>query len=456
MELFFLELILFILLLGLSAFFSSSETALFSLDDMQLEQMRRDNHPRIGLIEKLLASPRRLIISILIGNELVNVSASVLSASMVIILMGAENKWINILIMVPILLLFGEITPKTLAIRNNVAFASFESRPLEMFSRIIMPVRIVVHFISERIITLIVGKERSKGNIITEDMVKTLTREAVGEGTLDHDEAHLIEQIFDFGNKTVEDVMTPRSDISFLEIDMPLSKVFKTYRSSRHSKLPVYQGDRDTILGLIYIRDFFGTDIKKLSKQKQPIKHFLRQAYFVPETKPAIELFDKFKERKLSIALTVDEYGGITGLVTMEDLLECIFGQMSSIPDNGSEIQISPLADGVFRIAGSCEIHAFNQAMNADLDHDIADTVAGLLLHLHGELPAPGTIVEYGSFEFVITEMHANRISQIQVRRLDSGPVTDIADDQQAETSNLSLDDEESEIREKQPEKQEQ
>ena len=139
-----LEVGLFVFMMGLSGFFSSSETSLFSLSNLQLEQMRRDQHPRIGLIQRLLSQPRRLIITILIGNELVNVTASVISAAIVIRVLGAESKWINLLIMVPLLLLVGEITPKVLAIRHNVAFAGFESRPIEFFARLIKPIRLVV------------------------------------------------------------------------------------------------------------------------------------------------------------------------------------------------------------------------------------------------------------------------------------------------------------------------
>lgn len=201
--------------MGLSGFFSSSETSLFSLSNVQLEQMRRDKHPRIGLIQLLLSQPRRLIITILIGNELVNVTASVISAAIVIRLLGAENKWINLLIMVPLLLLVGEITPKVLAIRHNVAFAGFESKPIEFFARLIKPVRLVVRTIADWIITLLIGRDRSRGNIITEDMVRVLAREAVGEGALDRLEAQFIDHIFDFGNKTLEEIMTPRSDIFF-------------------------------------------------------------------------------------------------------------------------------------------------------------------------------------------------------------------------------------------------
>jgi len=216
-----LEVILFTLLMFLSGFFSSSETALFSLSNVQLEQMRRKKHPRVDLIERLLTRPRRLIMTILIGNEFVNVFASVISARFFIQMLGDEYKWVNMLVMVPILLLVGEITPKTLAIRNNIAFAGAESRWIEFFARVIKPLRLMIKVIAEWFITLIVGKERSRGNIITEDMVRVLTHEALGEGALDRTEAKFIEQIFDFGNTAIEEVMTPRSDIFFL----PLSRL---------------------------------------------------------------------------------------------------------------------------------------------------------------------------------------------------------------------------------------
>lgn len=170
------ELCVFVLLMIFSGVFSSSETALFSLKNVDLEQMRQRRDPRVSLIEQMLSQPRRLIITILIGNELVNVAASVLSASVIIRFLGDENKWINLFVMVPLLLLFGEITPKTLAIKNNIRFAGFESRFIELFARLIMPLRWLVRHVADTVLTLILGKERSKGNIITDDMVRTLAR----------------------------------------------------------------------------------------------------------------------------------------------------------------------------------------------------------------------------------------------------------------------------------------
>jgi putative hemolysin len=228
-----IELAVFVVLLVFSGFFSSTETALFSLSSFHLDQMRKAKNPRIDLIERLRSEPRRLIVTILIGNEFVNVAASVISAAVIIKLFGAENDMLNLLVMVPILLLFGEITPKVLAIRNNMAFASFQARPIHLFARLITPLREVIRHVAEFFITLIVGKQRSQGNLVTEDMIRTLVTDAVGEGALDSQEARYIEKIFDFGNKSLRDIMRPRSDIEFLSADLSVPELIA------RSRLPV-------------------------------------------------------------------------------------------------------------------------------------------------------------------------------------------------------------------------
>ncbi len=409
-----LEVGLFVLMMALSGFFSSSETSLFSLSNLQLEQMRRDQHPRIGIIQRLLSQPRRLIITILIGNELVNVTASVISAAIVIKVLGAENKWINLLIMVPLLLLFGEITPKVLAIRHNVAFASFESRPIEFFAWLIKPIRLVVRKIADWIITLIIGKERSRGNIITEDMVRVLAREAVGEGALDRLEAHFIEQIFDFGNKTLEEVMTPRSDIFFLPLDMSLGEIISEVCKSRHTKIPIYQDNRDNVCGNLYARDLLGIDTEKLSQDPHGLQNLLRKPYFVPESKLAADLFRTFRERKLSIALTVDEHGGVTGLVTMEDLLECIFGEIHSPSDTLHQVSIEDLGEGRYTVDASMPVMEFNLEMGSDFSDEWGETLGGLLLHHCGELPPEGVDIEVGKFKFIVVDVEENRIKTVE------------------------------------------
>ncbi|MBN8455705.1 hemolysin family protein [Accumulibacter sp.] len=415
-----IELIVFVVLLGFSGFFSSTETSLFSLSQFQLDQMRAAKSPRIELIERLRAEPRRLIVTILIGNEFVNVSASVISAAMIIHLFGAENEMINLLVMVPILLLFGEITPKVLAIRNNVAFANAECRPIALFARLITPLREVIRHVAEFFITLIVGKQRSQGNLVTEDMIRTLVHDAVGEGALDSKEAQYIEKIFDFGNKSLSDIMRPRSDIQFLSADLPVSELLAQIRATRQSRYPVFKGHRDTILGILYTRDLLGVDLARLERDPQGIRKLLRQPSFFPESKPAVELFHTFRQRKLSFALIVDEYGGVTGLVTMEDLLECVFGEIASPSD--SEVVprhlMSDLADGRRLIDTSMSLDDFNQEFGVRIESEEVETLAGALLQAFGELPASGAAIERYGLRFTVEALEHNRITRVLVERL--------------------------------------
>jgi putative hemolysin len=412
-----LELGLFVCAMVLSGFFSSSETSLFSLSNVQLEQMRRDQHPRIGIIQRLLSEPRRLIMTILIGNELVNVTASVISAAVLIRLFGADNKWLNVFIMVPLLLLFGEITPKVLAIRHNIAFASFESRPIEIFAQMTRPVRFIVRAVADRIITLVIGKERSRGNIITEDMVRVLAREAVGEGVLDRLEAQYIEQIFDFGNKTLEDIMTPRSDIFSLPVNMPLEEIIGELSVARHTKVPIYQEDKDNVCGILHARDLLGIDTEKFKQDPHALRDLLREPYFVPESKLAADLFHTFRERRRSIALTVDEYGGVMGLVTMEDLLECIFGEIHSPSEKRHQATIRDLGKGCYSVEGNIMVAEFNQAMDSDFAVEWGETMGGLLLHHFGELPHQGAQLRVGNFLFTVSEIEENRIKVVTFER---------------------------------------
>jgi putative hemolysin len=411
------QLVAFAVLLGLSAFFSSSETSLFSLDRLQLEQMKREANPRVGLIERLLSRPRRLIVTILIGNELVNVTASVISAAVVIQLFGADLKWVNVFVMVPLLLLFGEITPKTLAIRHNVQFASAQCLLIDRFAQLITPLRWIVRKISDFFITLIVGEERTAANIATEDMVRVLAEEGVGQGALDHREAQYIHQIFDFADKSVRDVATPRSQIVMLPVSMSLQDAVAELRRTRHTKVPVHEdGDKDTILGILFTRDFLGLDLRA-GGEPNGVRALLRKAYFVPETRPAADLFFYFRRHKLSLAITVDEYGGITGLITMEDLLECIFGDIES----GSEqlkrarVGFERLDEGGFHIDASMTVKQFNDLVGDYLAVDGAETVGGILLNQFGEIPQEGSTMRIGDLVFTVKSVVGHRMGELLI-----------------------------------------
>jgi len=412
-------------LMAFSGFFSSSETSLFSINKRQLEQLRRNDDPSAGLIERLLSEPRRLIVTILIGNEFVNVAASVISAAIVIQLLGAENKLFNLFIMVPILLLVGEITPKTLAIRHNLAFARVQGRYIDLFARLIAPLRWAVRLVAEWFTTLIVGKELIRESIVTQDMVRTLAREAVGDGVLDHDEASYIEKIFDFGSRTVEELMTPRSNVFFLSAEMPLAEMVAEIKRTRHTKIPVFREHRDDVLGVLHARDLLSADRDMLQRKgkRKRLRKLLRDPYFVPETKPASDLFRDFRKRRLSVALAVDEYGGVTGLISMEDLLECIFGDIPSPSDGVAEAEVRALADGRMQVDAAMSPEQFRAQLTAQLGRDAAfhldasdfETIGGLLLHEFGELPEVGTGKVIENLVFTVQAVEGNRIKALSV-----------------------------------------
>ena len=412
-----IELVLFAVLMGFSAFFSSSETAFFSLNPVQLEQMRRDDNSRLSLIKHMLSEPRRLIVTILIGNEFVNVAASVISASIVIALLGAESKYFNLLIMVPILLLVGEITPKTLALHHNVAFATAQSKPITLFAKLITPIRWIVRIVADKITTLIVGKERARGSIVTEDLLRTLAHEAEQEGVVDYHEARFIDQIFEFSRKTVADVMTPRSAMFCLPVETPPEDIVRELVKSRHSRVPLYRGHRDTIVGVLYTRDLLKPTSENILHEPNAIKSLLRKPLLVPEVKPTAELFETFRKRNLTMAITVDEYGGVTGLVTMKDLLEHIFGEIRSLSDAAKAPGIEDLGNGHYALDGELTVETFNRAMNTQLSGWHAHTIAGLVLNAHGELPPIGNVIELEGMRFTVDAVDHNRI-----RRLILGP----------------------------------
>jgi len=409
------ELILLAFLLIFSGFFSSSETALFSLTDLHLDKIRVKSNRRYRQIKFLLSKPHSLIVTLLIGNELANVSTSAISAIIIAQLWGAENIYFNLVIVLPILLIFGEIVPKTLAISNNMSFAKAEVPIIKVFYTLILPIRNIVRWISEKIISLVAGKIPSSSNIVTEDMLKTLTRVAVNEGTMDHNEADFIEQIFEFGDKIVEDELTPRSNIFSLPHDAHIDNVMDEIVKYRHTKIPVYKGDKDHVEGVLHVRDLIGKDLTEFRKSGADLLALCREPYFIPETKKITSLFRNFRDKRITVALAIDEYGGITGMITMEDVLECIFGDIYSSSEAASKAFIRKISPGHYRISGDTLIRDFNEYFGTDIDDELAETISGRLVHENGELPTKESYIDYLNFRFKIISLKNNMIHEIEM-----------------------------------------
>ncbi|MBF0614275.1 MAG: HlyC/CorC family transporter [Magnetococcales bacterium] len=409
-----IQLVLFVGLLGCSAFFSGSEVAMFSLNQIQLDQMARENHPRLALIRELLKDPRALITTILIGNELVNVAASNISATLLITFLGGEeNWWVNILVMLPILLLFGEITPKTIAVRNNIVVAGLICHPLSLFRRGITPLRKIVGLISNYFITLAIGEQKEKTASVTEEMVRTLAAQASLDGVLDDTEKTYIDNIFNFGNIRVRDVMIPRAKIFFLAKSTPPAEIIRIFKQTGYTRLPVYEGHRDDVIGIIHVRDLLQQYQEAGKNALQPMS-LIRKPYFIAANRLASSLFQTFKERNQSVAMVVDEYGGLVGMITMHDLMEIIFGPLHMKPNFNPQTTVRPvMVNGCYPLKGITSIEEFMQLTGEELVDVQAETVGGLVLDALGEVPEKGRKVMIGRWEFTVLEMDNNRIASL-------------------------------------------
>ena len=404
-----------LVLLLLSGFFSGSETALFSLSEYQKELLITNNEKKGKLIAKLLDKPRKLIITILLGNEFVNITISSLTAVLIIKFFQKETPWINIAIVLPILLLFGEITPKTIALRNNIGFSSLVAKPLANFQKIITPIQWVIKNISDVIVNLFIRKRARQSNILTEDVVKELVHESEKEGLIDSSAKKYINNIFDFGDTLLTEILTPRTNLFALPNTLSLSEIISEVKKVHHSNVPIYEGDLDNIKGLLFTTDLIGLSEKEISNSHDTISRMLRKPYFVPENLRADELFKNLKSNKLSVAITLDEYGGVTGIVTVEDLLETIFGEIYDEYENADKLY-KKISENLYTVSGEMLLEEFNTVFKTKLENEGMETIGGFVFTLFGKLPDENAFVTYQNFEFQVESVKSNKIEKLRLK----------------------------------------
>ncbi len=409
-------IILLTILILFSAFFSSSETALFSLSDVQKKNLSKKNPAKGKLVSELLEKPRTLLITILLGNEFVNIAISSVTAGIIIMIFHKETLWINILIALPILLLFGEITPKTIAINNNIALSSFIVKPLILFGKIITPLRWIIKHIADRIVNLIIRKKSRKMNILTEDIVKTIVNESQKEGELDLSEKESIHKIFNFGDTQLSEIFTPRSTLFCLPESMSLKSMILEIKQGHYSSVPIYRKNQDNIIGILFATDLIGLTKKETENSSETLSKIIRKPYFVPENKRADILFAKFKKERLSVAITLDEYGGVTGLVTIEDLLENIFGEIYDEFEI-EESQFKKIGENIYKIDASINLEEFNTQFSTNLSVEGMESLGGFVFSLFGEIPKNKATIKYQNLQFTVDKIENNRIQSIILRR---------------------------------------
>ena len=401
----------------LSAFFSGSETALFSLNKLQLKKMQKEdgNNWRVKSIVRLLDDPQRTLISILIGNMFVNISATSLATYLAIVFFGNIGIGIASGIMIFTILVFGEIVPKSLAVANAETISKRVARPIEIISLVLFP---LIKFFKMIIIALyyLFGKKslKVKKEITQEDLI-TLIDAGKDEGVIEEEEKKMIKNIFEFGDTMVKEVMIPRVDMAYISSDTKIGSILKLIKKMGHSRIPVYEDTIDNIIGILYAKDLLGIyEQWYTSKEKFDLKEIIREAYFVPENKKIDELLDIFQKDRIQIAIAVDEYGGTAGLVTMEDVVEEVVGEI--IDEYDKEIKLFEIIEeNTIRVDGNISIEEINEILNIEIPENGFETLGGFIFDLLGRVPKKGEKIKYHNLKIIIEQVVKNRIRRVKI-----------------------------------------
>ena len=330
-----------VFLLMASAFFSGSETALFSLSRLDMQRLRKERHPHFDTLQNLLERPRQLIISILCGNEIINVAAAVNMTGILVALYGPETGGLlNIVVMSPLLLLFGEVTPKTIAVSDPVKISTgIIARPLSAWVKIVTPFRFLVRLVSDRLTTWIVGAETAAENILKVDEFRTLVDEVTQGGDLTPSERALIFNLLEACSTEVIEIMIPRTKTDFIDSEMPVPQIVERVRELRHTRLPVYNRTRDDLVGFIHAEDIMQRILDDTDFSSVQLADLLHPVVIVPPTKKIDEMLDFFLDHKIQAAAVLNEFGGIDGMLTMKSVLNFVFGSIT--PESGARTRFT-------------------------------------------------------------------------------------------------------------------
>jgi CBS domain containing-hemolysin-like protein len=410
------EIILLFVFICFSAFFSASETAFISLGQHHFNKLKEQNKNK-KILDFWFKYPNRVLTTTLIGNTIAENFAAITAASIAYKSTGRISLAVMVGIVMFLLLLFGEIIPKTLAKRYSQKMVIFVARPLKYICLVFEPINRLFLGIAEVLLSLFNIEMGSIIPVLTEEDLKSMISAGEKEGLIELKEKEMIHSIFKLGDKMVREVMIPRVNISAIEIDTPTEEIINTIVKTGFSRYPVYKRHFDKIIGIIYIKDILA---KHNSEKQLTAGDIMRQAYFVPETKKIDELLKELQKQKLQMAIIVDEYGGTAGIVTMEDLIEEIVGEISD------EYKIETgyyhqLDDGSFIIKGSTECEKVNEVLGLKLPEGEFETLAGFVLAYMGKVPQKGEKFIYKKNTFTIYEADSKTVLWVRIKPLITG-----------------------------------
>jgi len=421
---FWFNYVLMFFFLFLSAYFMSSETAITAVSKVKLKQLENEGDVRAKRLNNLLEDSTRLLSTILFGN---NIAQNALAA----LVTTASFRWLNraglsagwaiplsTIVTTFLILVFAEVTPKSYAFQRAEKIALFTAVPMSVIHRLFSPFAIGITAIANSILRLFGLSLVNPEPFVIEDEIKTLVDLGEEEGVIEEEEKEIIEGVFEFSETLAREVMVPRVDIVALDVNSSFDEAIDTINMSGHSRIPVYDETIDNIVGIIYAKDllkFFG------SKNPPPLRSIMRAPYYVPETKPIDELFREMRAQKVHMAIIIDEYGGTAGLVTIEDILEELVGEIMDEYDINEEAMIERVALDEIIVDGRMNLEELNEILGVELPAEETDTLAGFVYDHISHIPKPGEEFEYNGVIIRVEEVRGRRITKLRIKKAIKG-----------------------------------
>ena len=407
------QLIAIIILLCLSAFFSSSETALTTVNQIRMRTLADNGDKRSARVLHVTGNPGKMLSAILIGNNIVNLSASSISTSLAIHLFGNTGAGIATGILTFLILIFGEVTPKTMATIKADSMSLTVAAPIGLLMKILTPVIFIINKLSLGLMFLLHVNIKDAQKKMTEEELRTIVDVSQENGVIEHEERDMIHNLFDFGDAEAKEIMVPRIDMTFVQADATYQEVLDIFRQDMFTRLPVYEDSTDNVIGIINMKDFLlQNDTPEFS-----VRNLLREPYFTYEHKNTADLFLEMRKSSISLAIVLDEYGVTAGLITLEDLLEEIVGEIRDEYDADEEDDITRISDREFYVLGSANLNDVSEALSLHFTSDDYDTIGGYCLGLLDHLPEKNEIIlTDNNILLRIDRMEKNRIERIYIR----------------------------------------
>jgi CBS domain containing-hemolysin-like protein len=396
----------------LSAFFSSAETALTTVNKLRIRSLAEDNNKEAKLVNKLIEDPSKILSAILIGNNIVNLTASSIATALAIKYFDSVGIGIVTGILTIIILIFGEITPKTIATIYSEKLSLKYGGIIYLLTKIMTPIIYLINKISIGFLLLFRINPRAKSSTITEDELRTIVEVSHEEGVIESEERRMITNVVDFGDSLAKDVMVPRVDMCFAEVSLSYDALVETFANEKYTRLPVYVDSRDNVIGIVNLKDLFFFNGKK---EDFCIETIMREPYFTYEYKKTSELLIEMRKESIALAIVLDEYGATAGLITLEDLLEEIVGDIRDEYDDDEEDSIRIVDENEYIADGNTKLDEINEIIGLDLESDDYDSIAGHMIYLLDHLPEVGESVTDQNVIYTVDAVEKNRIDKVHI-----------------------------------------